>query len=411
MRNRSFQNLPSVSPTTPPKSYFGNYAAVVVANGYSCLPVALKSKQINWSNWNFFCAEVPSPKQIALWQHRNSQHGLAIPAGWSCIAVDIDSLDVIRAKHLERLARCHLGNSPLKRIGQYPKRLLVYAVSQGHVIPSSSVCDVDLIGDNRYFVAFNLHPKTGRPYRWVEGSPATVPRQKLPAVTPSQVERFMAAVREQFGQSGRAPTKLTSVEVNRLNPDSRTSPVLLTMDGRDGLLTRLIWSAYARHDTPESIATDAWANFAAQADPSRPKRDGQRLWSFADALSKARYVIASGKPRPSPSINPRSNMSSTDEWSGARDRFAQRINRLCVQGQLTRIDAAVSHAMLAFIDSPERSCFASCETISARVRCRPATVKKARRQLRQLDLWKATQTKGGRGILAHYRPCITDSKQ
>lgn len=387
--------------------FFDDYAASVIGNGYSYLPVPFGSKQIHWKNWNKFCSEAPSPEQLGRWLQKYPQHGLAIPTGWFCVAVDIDCMEVRQAKEIERLARRLLGVTPLKRIGQYPKRLLVYLVAPGHVISSSSACNVDLIGDNRYFVAFNLHPKTGRPYRWLTGSPASIPLQELPAVTPAQVERFMTAIRDQFGKTNRAPTTATSDAVDREDVFSPIPPVRLTTDGRDGLLTRLVWAAYTRNESPESIAADAWAAFVTQADLSRPKRDGRRAWSFADALSKARYVTTSGKPRPSVSINSTSIASSADGWNAARERFAQRIDRLCVHGKLTRIDAAVSHAMLAFIDRPGRSCYASCETISAKVLCRPATVKKARRQLRYLNLWTATHTKGGRGLLAHYRPCIT----
>jgi hypothetical protein len=385
----------------------------VSANRYSCLPIPLSTKQIYWQKWNRRCSEPPSHEQITAWQQKYPGHGLAILCGWSCIAVDIDSLDVRQAKHIERLARRHLGETPLKRIGQYPKRLLVYAVAPGHVISSSSVGSVDLIADNRYFVAFNLHPKAGRPYRWIGYSPATVPVAALPPVTPAQVARFLAAVREQFspydrvegGQTGARDTAPPPKQIH-----SSAAPGTRTMDGRDSLLTRLVWHAYTRHDSADAIAADAWSAFKAEADLSRPKRDGQHLWSHADALSKARYAITRPKPRPTFSTIADLNVSPlVDDWNVARSRFARRIDQLCVRGKLTRMDASISHAMFSFITSAERSCFASCETVAAQVGCRPATVKKARRQLRALGLWTARHAKGGRGILAHYRPQLDEA--
>jgi hypothetical protein len=396
-----------------PTRFFGDYAASVADNGYSCLPIPPRTKQTHWRKWDRFCSELPNPEQIMAWQQKYPAHGLAILCGWSCIAVDIDSPDVRQAKQIERLSRRILGDTPLKRIGRYPKRVLVYAIARGHVISSSSVCQVDLIGNNRYFVAFNLHATTGRAYRWRHGSPATVPLAQLPTVTPAQVQRFMGAVREYFSQCDRAPAALTGVQ-NLPQPEpqihSSAAAAARTMDGRDGLLARLVWGAYARQDTPDAIAADAWAAFLVKADLSRPKRDGPHLWSHADALSKARYAITRPKPRPNFSTVADLDVSPlVDEWNVARVRFARRIDQLCVSGKLTRMDASISHAMLNFITSAERTCFASCETVAAQVGCRPATVKKARRQLRALGLWTARHAKGGRGILAHYRPQLYEA--
>ena len=186
----------------------------------------------------------------------------------------------------------------------------------------------------------------------------------------------MRAVREYFPQCKNAPAVLTGVQnLPPLEPQihSPAAATARTMDGRDGLLARLVWGAYARHDTPEAIAADAWAAFVVKADLSRPKRDGRRLWSHADALSKACYAITRAKPRPTFSTVVDLDVSPlVDDWNVARARFASRIDQLCVRGDLTRMDASISHAMLSFITCAERTVFpASCETVAAHVGCRP----------------------------------------
>jgi hypothetical protein len=176
------------------------------------------------------------------------------------------------------------------------------------------------------------------------------------------------------------------------------------MDGRDALLRDIVYASSARHETAEAIAKDAWSTFSLTADLARPKRDGSEPWSYEDALKKARELLARGKPRPLPLAPP---AASDPAWVAQSQRFAHTVDRACITGELSRTDVLISDAMLAFVQGPNGACFASCETIAAHVGCRPATVKKARRQLRQHHLWRATHTAGGRGLLAFYIPCLS----
>jgi hypothetical protein len=391
--------------------FFALHGHTVATNGFSCFPLPPGQKRTYWKGWPKFCSEPPTAKQIADWQSKYPDHGMAVACGWSTIAADIDSLDEATADALEGVARRILGNTPLKRVGKFPKRALVYAVAPGAVIASKSVTQVDLIGDRRFIVGYGIHPDTGQPYIWETGSPATVSVSQLPAVTPAQVARFLAAVEVFFigehpptvepGDPSKTPLDEDSFVEIAKEPVSTS----LVLDGRDTLLTNLVYRAYGTHSAADAIADAAWIAFRHKADLRRPKRDGRKLWSYQDALTKARALLASGKPRPRGLAS--SATVTAAFWDKVRrERFEHAVNQACATGLLTRTDTAVSHAMLTFIPDNEitGSCFASCETVAARVGCRPASVKKARRRLRQLQLWEATHTKGGRGLMAYYRP-------
>jgi hypothetical protein len=394
--------------------FFALRGHAVAANGFSCFPLPHRQKRTYWKGWPKFCSEPATAKQIEGWQSKYPDHGMALACGWSIIAVDIDSMDAPQADALERLASAILGSTPLKRVGKFPKRALVYAVATGAVIDSKSIAKVDLIGDNRFIVGYGIHPDTGQPYSWEAGSPATVPVSQLPAVTPAQVARFLAAVKVFFfGEdpptaTPRDPSETPLDQSNFLTIARAHPSIGLIEDGRDTLLTCLVYQAYGTHDTADAIADAAWTAFCRKAELQRPKRDGPRPWSRQDALTKAIALLASGKPRPR-GLASSASTGAAFAPTAQRERFGHAVNRACTMGQLTRTDAAVSHAMLAFIPAGqiEGSCFASCETVAARVGCRPASVKKARRRLRQLQLWEATHTKGGRGLVAYYRPCLT----
>jgi Bifunctional DNA primase/polymerase, N-terminal/Helix-turn-helix domain len=429
-RQKPFQSFPDVfdvatagqaseidaseSRLPPEHRFVARHAIHVAENGFSCIPIPPGQKRVFWRNWTRFCSQPPTPKQILKWRQKYPDHGLALPCGWKVIAVDIDLHVPAEAEKVEQLARADLGNTPLMRVGQFPKRALIYRVAPGHVIPSSSVGKVDLIGDNRFLVAFGIHPGTGQPYYWNGETPATVPVADLPAVTPAQVARFMGdASCVQKSPATRAKPASHQLAVDQsafsssIGVPSPAGTDQLARDGRDGLLTRLVFRAFGQHDAAEAIADAAWATFRNRADLTRPKRDGRELWSYADALAKSQALLERRKPRPRAQFI--LNQPATLSWESDRLLFGHRVDQACVAGELTRTDAAVSHIMLAFVSGPDGSCFASCETLAGRVGCRPSSVKKARRQLRRAQLWRSTNVKGGRGLLAHYRPCINSA--
>lgn len=400
---------------TPEHHFFAIHASQMAANGYFCLPLPPFQKRTHWKGWSKFCAEAPTEQQIAAWQSKYGDHGIALAAGFSVVAVDIDCLLAEQADDIERLTRKSLGDTPLMRIGQFPKRALIYRVAPGAVIESESVGKLDLIGDRRYLVGFGIHPDTRQPYTWENATPATVPVSALPAVTPAKIARFLNAVRAYFFAEA-VPGVRPDSTPDPIFPDHKAKPLRTNadrvLDGRDTLLTRLVFQAYATHSTAEAIADAAWRSFTQQADLSRPKRNGRRPWSHHDALTKAHYLLRSGKPRPGvPSMNSTGGGTSGDPTQ--RERFGHFVDRACAAGLLTRTDAAVSHAMLTFVlsDQPEGCCFASRETVAAMVGCKPNTVKKSRRRLRELYLWKATLVSGGRGQLARYQPQFNSMNQ
>jgi hypothetical protein len=52
---------------------------------------------------------------------------------------------------------------------------------------------VEVLADGQQFVAFGLHPGTGRPYAWPDGSPLDLERDDLPPLDARAAARFAAA--------------------------------------------------------------------------------------------------------------------------------------------------------------------------------------------------------------------------
>jgi hypothetical protein len=123
--------------------------------------------------------------------------GVGIRTGGGLVAVDIDTLAPEHAASCERTALEELGSSSV-RIGNAPKRLLLYRTAD--TIPYQRVifddglehkpgaeARVELLSDDRQFVAHGTHPVTGQPYRW---EPHAHFAQTLTPVTAAQVDAF-----------------------------------------------------------------------------------------------------------------------------------------------------------------------------------------------------------------------------
>ena len=135
--------------------------------------------------------------------------GLGLACGRAA-AADVDVYDPELADAIEALAIEHLGTTPLRRVGQPPKRLLVYQVEDGplpkaqtpELLKGDLKAKVEVLGQGQQFVAFGVHPVTGLPFAWDGPTPETVPLDELPAVTQEQVELFVADAEHLLREAG-----------------------------------------------------------------------------------------------------------------------------------------------------------------------------------------------------------------
>lgn len=122
--------------------------------------------------------------------------GVGIRTGATLVAVDIDTLEQDLAEDIANTAYVVLGTTAM-RVGRWPKRLLLYRTAEP--IPYQRVKFqgglVELLSDDRQFVAHGIHPATGKPYEWPGGIPAY---DSLPIVDAVSIAKFFAAVADQM---------------------------------------------------------------------------------------------------------------------------------------------------------------------------------------------------------------------
>jgi hypothetical protein len=104
--------------------------------------------------------------------------------------------DVAVANSIVSLALNTLGET-IYRVGQAPKALLLYRISEATTkitsqafVTGDKKSRVEVLGSGQQFVAYNVHPDTGRPYEWFGGAPHEVALWELPAVTREQLLEF-----------------------------------------------------------------------------------------------------------------------------------------------------------------------------------------------------------------------------
>ena len=158
-------------------------------------PIPVNGKRPVVKDWE---AMTLHEDQIGFWANGNKG---ALNVGIrtdDLVAVDIDIYRAAVADEVEAAFRARFGDAP-KRVGEAPKRLLLYAAkTPGTTITSPwyKTADglehrVEVLGIGQQFVAHGTHPDTLRPYTWPEGDILDVERWQLPVVDRDEVAEWV----------------------------------------------------------------------------------------------------------------------------------------------------------------------------------------------------------------------------
>jgi len=128
----------------------------------------------------------------------------------NAVGFDVDILDGALADRVAGRIEHRLTPTPLSRIGRDPKILLLYKAATPFskiqtpefFFPDGSKAKVEVLAHGQQFVADGIHPDTGKPYRWLEGSPADTSPDELPVVTEQQAREIVAAVEQLIRNAG-----------------------------------------------------------------------------------------------------------------------------------------------------------------------------------------------------------------
>lgn len=179
------------------RDYLQRHGFQLIDQGYSVVPIQQGKKAPGFDGWQKSKA---SKDQVRDWLREGFKNaGVGILTKTTC-AIDIDCLDETAALWFEAWCREHLGAAPV-RIGRAPKRLMLYRTDEPFRKHRSTVYTdewgekqlIEVLGDGQQFVAFHVHPDTGKPYHWIDDvSPLTIRANDLPTITEAQIETLIA---------------------------------------------------------------------------------------------------------------------------------------------------------------------------------------------------------------------------
>jgi len=266
---------------------FVSAAERLIDNGYEPLPIIPGEKRPAPSRWtsvdlNSAC--------IDNWLGMYPGHGVGLRTG-RLVGLDIDELDPDRAHAAQNLAERRFGQT-LVRVGQWPKRLLLYRTDQP--FQKLKAGQIEILGLGQQFVAFGRHQGTGRSYYWPAGeTPLEVDINDMPLIDQENAAAFLA-------EMGPGSPVTPLLRRTRCPEQNRTAdgPVRdvegIVIDGRDAWLSRIAF--HAVHDALESGATDqteaiaerVWGRFSESTSLIRPRQDRNEPYAPTDAFKKVR---------------------------------------------------------------------------------------------------------------------------
>jgi hypothetical protein len=174
-------------------------------NGYVPLPASEKGVFLhNWSNLDENgnqCGVHPTVEEIDRWsvEHPDWQ-STSVRCG-EVVAIDCDILDKAVADKVREEARRCFGKAFPTRVGNPPKFLMMCRTLEPfsklrtgkYLQPDGGTSQVEVLCRGQQFIAFGIHPKTGKPYEWFGGDPLTLAVADLPGVSRDQVVEFLRA--------------------------------------------------------------------------------------------------------------------------------------------------------------------------------------------------------------------------
>jgi hypothetical protein len=182
----------------------------LLRNGYRPVPITAPTyqhekvqspgKQPFFKDWRSICASA-TERTVAAWSatvHNHPNTGLL--CDWTP-GVDIDVPIPELAQTITKTVRAMLGDTPLERTGMAPKTLLCYRTDAPFrkiktpelFFADGSKAQVEVLAKGQQFVAFGIHPGTGRAYEWLQDGPDIVPWADLPVATEAQFRAVVAA--------------------------------------------------------------------------------------------------------------------------------------------------------------------------------------------------------------------------
>jgi hypothetical protein len=178
---------------------------LMLSKGYVPLPsTGKKVPLLGWSNLDADgtqCGIQPTIEDIDSWSEEHPEWSSTSVRCGDVVAIDCDVAEETVAEEIRREALSCFGKAFPTRVGHPPKFLLMCRTAtrfgklwtDKYVQPNGDQSRVEVLANGQQFIAFGIHPKTGKPYEWFGGDPENTPVEDLPEVSREEVVEFLRA--------------------------------------------------------------------------------------------------------------------------------------------------------------------------------------------------------------------------
>lgn len=217
-----------------PVGFLERHGADLIDAGYDIIPIKRGEKRPPFTGWEKIRA---TKRTLNSWLDDGyGRCGVGFIAA-NTPGVDIDVRDEELAVYLEEWVHEHIAMAPV-RVGQAPKRLLMFRAdepfpkinSKTYISPDGEKHKVEILGDGQQYVAFHIHPETGKEFQWLyKDGPLVTEHDDLPLLTHAQAQSIV----DEF----EAQAEARGWEEKRRTPKTSNLPaVVSTRRGRDVFL-------------------------------------------------------------------------------------------------------------------------------------------------------------------------------
>jgi len=226
----------------------------LLENGYE--PIPIKGKLIHISGWT--TGDIDRDRIINETTNYRDHPSTGLRCG-RLVGVDIDLRDEAHAEAIREVVEDTAGPTRLKRRGAKGMMMCYRQVDDplgkliiaGEIAPADSVDGerpkpktlVEIFGKGTQFVAYGVHPDTGKPYKWLEPGqePLLVPVAELPPVNHETIHRLRDRLQDRLIELGYVVG--TQVEKSHPGPPPIAGNTTDAVDVTDLILARLPASA------------------------------------------------------------------------------------------------------------------------------------------------------------------------
>lgn len=179
------------------RGYLEKYGERLIENGYGIIPIQPGKKAPGFDGWQKARA---TKEQVREWlNHGHRAAGVGILTKYTP-AIDVDVADEETSEWLVNRIHALTGAAPV-RVGRAPRALLLFRTDEPFRKMRSGKwedpewCEqhqVEILGDGQQFVAYAIHPDTGKPYRWTsDEEPINTLAADLPTLTVETVQQIL----------------------------------------------------------------------------------------------------------------------------------------------------------------------------------------------------------------------------